>query len=317
MSFRARFVAVICALSVAPTFIQADTLDIVSRSIAAEACGALLPTDLCDSPADVDSLLPGLFNEMLAAVSSSDGDATGTASQSTSVSLGNYSGSLAVAATADSTVAAGFQITEGFANSQLNVTFTLDQPTTLALTVSGAVVEGAPFTSGRAQIVITATPLGATAYQWIQTVTGTFDESASVMLAPGTYLLFVEVNAQAQAQGTGPLQTTADILFEVSDGSVVGGGGFRRGDVNADGGFDVGDPVFLLSSLFVSGSPAPACTDAADINDDGGVDIGDAVFALNALFVVGSPLPPAPGATNCGLDPTADSLACADPAPCT
>ena len=80
---------------------------------------------------------------------------------------------------------------------------------------------------------------------------------------------------------------------------------FVRGDCNNDGGFDISDAVFLLSALFVPGSPSPSCADAADSNDDGSVDISDSVYKLSALFVPGSPPPAAPH-PDCGEDPTDD-----------
>ncbi len=88
------------------------------------------------------------------------------------------------------------------------------------------------------------------------------------------------------------------------------GGGFRRGDTNGDGGFDISDAVSTLAALFIIGTPAPDCVDAADSNDDGGLDISDAVFSLAALFIGGSPPPPAPGVAACGVDPTLDGLDC-------
>ncbi|MBN1421777.1 MAG: hypothetical protein JXP34_23590, partial [Planctomycetes bacterium] len=45
-----------------------------------------------------------------------------------------------------------------------------------------------------------------------------------------------------------------------------------------------------------------------DANDDGLVDLGDPIFQLNYLFVSG-PVPPPP-LTQCGMDPTADTLTC-------
>ncbi|MEM7167791.1 MAG: hypothetical protein AAF581_20235 [Planctomycetota bacterium] len=91
------------------------------------------------------------------------------------------------------------------------------------------------------------------------------------------------------------------------------GASFERGDCNADGGFDLSDPVRHLGILFASEPPAP-CEDACDTNDDGLSNIADAVAALNALFGLGTP-PPAPVGV-CGLDPTADSLPCATFTPC-
>ncbi len=86
---------------------------------------------------------------------------------------------------------------------------------------------------------------------------------------------------------------------------------FRRGDANADGSFDISDPVFTLASLFTIGAPAASCSDAADSNDDALLNIADAVYSLAALFTSGAPVPPLPGATNCSADPTEDALDCA------
>jgi len=88
---------------------------------------------------------------------------------------------------------------------------------------------------------------------------------------------------------------------------------FVRGDVNADGGVDVSDPVAVLRILFQGGNPT-GCLDAADTNDSGGVDIADAVYLLNFLFG-GGPKPPAPF-PGCGDDPTSDGLTCSVFAPC-
>lgn len=89
---------------------------------------------------------------------------------------------------------------------------------------------------------------------------------------------------------------------------------FRRGDANGDAMFNIADCVYILSALFVPGSPAPACIDAADLNDDGAENIADAVYGLSALFVPGSAGPAAPH-PGCGLDPTLDPLRCVS-APC-
>jgi len=86
---------------------------------------------------------------------------------------------------------------------------------------------------------------------------------------------------------------------------------FRRGDVNVDGGVNIADAIRLLNALFVPGSPQPDCIDSADVNDDGGNNVADAVYLLNALFVPGSDNPPAPGALDCGVDPTDDGIDCA------
>lgn len=87
---------------------------------------------------------------------------------------------------------------------------------------------------------------------------------------------------------------------------------FIRGDTNADAMLDIADPVATLAHLF-SGGPMD-CRDAADANDDGGLDISDAVSLLAHLFGTGAP-PPEPSAT-CGLDPTPDTLGCAEVSGC-
>ncbi len=91
-------------------------------------------------------------------------------------------------------------------------------------------------------------------------------------------------------------------------GAPTGGPIFKRGDCNADGGFNIADAIYLLASLF-SGGPPGICEDACDANDDGGINIADAISALATLFS-GAPNPPAPGPDDCGEDPTADSLEC-------
>lgn len=84
---------------------------------------------------------------------------------------------------------------------------------------------------------------------------------------------------------------------------------FVRGDVNDDGNFDIGDPIGILTILFIFGSDPLACEDAGDVNDDGQVNIADAIFALGSLFVAGAPAPPDPF-PDCGEDPTDDPLDC-------
>jgi hypothetical protein len=66
---------------------------------------------------------------------------------------------------------------------------------------------------------------------------------------------------------------------------------FVRGDVNADGGINIADPLYLLSRLFGSVPPCPS-EEACDLNDDGGINVTDAVFGLNRLFGAGLEIPP-------------------------
>jgi hypothetical protein len=88
---------------------------------------------------------------------------------------------------------------------------------------------------------------------------------------------------------------------------------FRRGDASSDGRRDLSDAVFTLSHLFTGGPPL-ACLKAGDSDDSGGLDLSDAVYLLLHLFQGGPP----PGAPfeECGLDPSADALACESFPPC-
>ncbi|HLU47844.1 MAG TPA: right-handed parallel beta-helix repeat-containing protein [Planctomycetota bacterium] len=84
---------------------------------------------------------------------------------------------------------------------------------------------------------------------------------------------------------------------------------FRRGDVNGRGGEDISDPIALLLHLF-AGREAPPCEKAADVDDSGSLELTDSVYLLSYLFQSGSP-PSAPY-PECGVDPTADELACVE-----
>ena len=90
-------------------------------------------------------------------------------------------------------------------------------------------------------------------------------------------------------------------------------GGYRRGDVDGDGGFSLTDSIFLFSFLFLGGSEPP-CHSAADADDSGLLDLTDGIYALNFLFLGGAPMiAPFP---DCGDDPTADGLTCESYATC-
>jgi len=89
---------------------------------------------------------------------------------------------------------------------------------------------------------------------------------------------------------------------------------FRRGHADPAGSLDISDAISILRFLF-SGDAEIGCLDAADADDSGEVDITDPVRVLDHLFLGGDP-PPAPGASECGLDPTIDLLGCAAPPDC-
>ncbi|MEE8142583.1 MAG: hypothetical protein V3T77_05745, partial [Planctomycetota bacterium] len=110
--------------------------------------------------------------------------------------------------------------------------------------------------------------------------------------------------------GYGGDQNALAALYIAALSGIGPKGDFVRGDINADGGTNIADAIYLLTALFAMGPP-PRCSDAADTNDDGIVNIADAIYLLSALFVIGAPdvLPPNDN-TGCGMDPTADMVDC-------
>ena len=90
-----------------------------------------------------------------------------------------------------------------------------------------------------------------------------------------------------------------------SDGNVRH---FRRGDVNSDNKFNIGDPILILRYLF--GRESIPCEDAADVNDDNRIQAADAISLLSFLFKNGSP-PPEPFKVP-NFDPTNDNLGCGE-----
>ena len=101
----------------------------------------------------------------------------------------------------------------------------------------------------------------------------------------------------------------------VSPGTpLTGQSPFIRGDFNADGRVDLGDPVRLLFHLFEAGASG-GCLAAGDASSDGTLDAGDAVFVLSYLFVEGAnPAPPFP---NCGTSADAETVTCIEHAACS
>ncbi|MCA8959354.1 MAG: dockerin type I repeat-containing protein [Planctomycetes bacterium] len=85
---------------------------------------------------------------------------------------------------------------------------------------------------------------------------------------------------------------------------------FRRGDTNDDGALNIADASTLLAYVGGSGSFPINCLDACDANDDGLINIADPVQILSYLFLTGSYFMAEPS-PDCGLDPTPDSLICA------
>jgi len=114
-----------------------------------------------------------------------------------------------------------------------------------------------------------------------------------------------------------PKSTVLVIFLSLSTGAVSTaaeiGLPFIRGDANGSGDVNITDPVFVLRYFFASGA-APGCDDACDATDDGRLTITDSIFLLRYLFS-GGPAPYDPSGA-CGLDPTEDSLGCAESGSC-
>jgi hypothetical protein len=118
-------------------------------------------------------------------------------------------------------------------------------------------------------------------------------------LAPGLHT----ITFHAEVDGFSTEFITYELTVE-----AAGVEAFRRGDADGNGSMNVTDAVVILGRLFQGQDPLP-CDDAADGNDDGGLNITDAVHILEHLFRSG-PAPPSPGPSDCGVDPTEDSLDC-------
>ena len=88
---------------------------------------------------------------------------------------------------------------------------------------------------------------------------------------------------------------------------------FRRGDANGDGTTSgLVDGIAILEWAFNAGSEPP-CLDAVDMDDDGSVaPLIEVIYLLDYAFNAG-PAPLDPGPTDCGVDPTADTVECDTP----
>ncbi len=109
-----------------------------------------------------------------------------------------------------------------------------------------------------------------------------------------------------------------DVKPKTVPGSVIvpppGGIKFIRGDANANGFMEIGDPITVLMYLF-QGGDEPPCLAAANANASTDVDIADGVFLLNFLFMQGPP-PPHPF-PDCGYeDESVSNLSCESFPPC-
>ena len=101
------------------------------------------------------------------------------------------------------------------------------------------------------------------------------------------------------------------VSFQGSGDPATGDEPYRRGDVNADGQFDISDGIAGLSFLFL-GFSAPPCKASADADGSGDIDLSDNVYLFDFLFR-GGPPPTAPF-PQCGGEPSA--LGCQSYPPC-
>lgn len=90
-----------------------------------------------------------------------------------------------------------------------------------------------------------------------------------------TFLLYEQYNWNVKCINRIGLFTWSDELCKMVF--------YLRGDVNADGVVNVGDPVYLINYIFKSG-PGPLYNLMGDANCDTAVDVGDAVFLINYVF---------------------------------
>ncbi len=82
---------------------------------------------------------------------------------------------------------------------------------------------------------------------------------------------------------------------------------FIRGDADGSSVLDIGDPIVILTYLFLPGDPID-CYDAADTNDSGTIEIADTVLLLEKMFLGTGVIPP-PNEVP-GIDPTPDAMTC-------
>ena len=115
----------------------------------------------------------------------------------------------------------------------------------------------------------------------------------------GSFPTAVEVSVDGQA--ITPATTNGEIVLGASSP-------FMRGNTNNDAQLDLADAITLLNYLFPVGPPQSIdCEDAFDANDDGAIDVADGVAILNYLF---GGDPDLPNPSQCGIDPTPDTMIC-------
>ena len=93
-----------------------------------------------------------------------------------------------------------------------------------------------------------------------------------------TYVYIYSVNNGAAARGEAPDEEDAVMIYGIT---VTPETGSVEGDLNGDGGVDVGDIMAIIN--FMAGQPGNVRKEDADLNGDGGVDVGDIMAIINIM----------------------------------
>ena len=117
------------------------------------------------------------------------------------------------------------------------------------------------------------------------------------------------VRTDVSVHGLSSVPTTTAAAISLAAGPDGAGDRFRRGDVDADGAYNITDGIVILRFLFRGGF-TPSCAAAADTDDSGTLEVTDAILVFNHLFLGGEP-PRPPGPHTCGSDSPSGDLGCA------
>ncbi len=121
----------------------------------------------------------------------------------------------------------------------------------------------------------------------------------------GIHRLMNEITSKGESRFVSFHPKTKAGFIDIKDNSL--GMNFLRGDMNADGHFNLADPIATLMYLFADSSPPP-CPDTADADDSGEIEVNDAVLSLTYLFVAADLPPDVPLTGQCEPDKTYDHL---------
>ena len=115
-------------------------------------------------------------------------------------------------------------------------------------------------------------------FRTIEGLSDTAKVSFESVSAPGTYLTFTESGDIKMTDGSDPAACTFDISPEGIIPSVI------KGDVNADGSFDIADLVLMQKWFFADADADIKNRQAGDLSEDNRLDILDLICMKNALI---------------------------------